>query len=210
MNSLHFQEFFKNVQNNLLETQERNYLSRGSETHVFNNLVTNLKQNGIKHKSFQISAWGFGEEWKEELRHSKSRMPGVQCGCSCRTSLYAEAQLDPECGPCKRGRGKSLLIVSRHVDHRSAHCIANMLHGIHYTHTRIRKEYLFCQIISQTFPARTQLVSICPEPVASETNYIASKNATSTLLCVLMLLYMGGACWEDTYRGSSILLCVCE
>jgi hypothetical protein len=55
INSLHFQEFFKNVQNSKLFIEKhyrRNCLSRSSETDVFNNLVTKLKQNGEKHKSF--------------------------------------------------------------------------------------------------------------------------------------------------------------
>jgi hypothetical protein len=34
--------------------------------------------------------WGVGEERKEELRDSKSRIPGAKCGYICSTSHYAE------------------------------------------------------------------------------------------------------------------------
>jgi hypothetical protein len=63
-------------------------LNLGSKTDVFKKLVTNLKQNGKKQKDFQR----FGEEWKGELRDSKSRMSRVKCGYHCLTTHYAVTQ----------------------------------------------------------------------------------------------------------------------
>jgi hypothetical protein len=41
-------------------------------------------------KLLRAQKWGVGEEWKEELRDSKSRILGVKCGYRCRTSHYVE------------------------------------------------------------------------------------------------------------------------
>jgi hypothetical protein len=41
-------------------------------------------------KFLRAQKWGVGEKWKEELQASKSRIPGVKCGCSCSTSDYVE------------------------------------------------------------------------------------------------------------------------
>jgi hypothetical protein len=68
----------------------RNYLNPGYKRDLFTKPVPNLKQNGKNKKAFESSSWGVGEEWKEELRDSKSRIPGVKCGCSCSTSHYVE------------------------------------------------------------------------------------------------------------------------
>jgi hypothetical protein len=43
-----------------------------------------------KKKLLRTQKCRVGEEWKEDFGDSKSRIPGVKCGCSCSTSLYVE------------------------------------------------------------------------------------------------------------------------
>jgi hypothetical protein len=68
----------------------RNYLNPVYKRDLFTKPVPNLKQNGKNKKALRAQKWGVGEEWKEEFRDSKSRIPGVKCGCSCITSHYVE------------------------------------------------------------------------------------------------------------------------
>jgi hypothetical protein len=58
-------------------------LPRGSKRDVFQNLVTNLKQNGKNKKVLESSEMGILKECKGELRHSKSRMSVVKFDWSC-------------------------------------------------------------------------------------------------------------------------------
>jgi hypothetical protein len=73
----------------------RNYLNPGYKRDLFTKPVPNLKQKGKNKKEktknlLRVQKWGVGEKWKEELRDSKPRIPGVKCGCSCSTSHYVE------------------------------------------------------------------------------------------------------------------------
>ena len=93
INSLGFSKFLENGRNSnyLLETHFTELLESGLQKRSFHQAGTKLKTKWKKQKSFlRAQKWRVGEEWKEELRDSKSRIPGVKCGCSCRTSHYVE------------------------------------------------------------------------------------------------------------------------
>jgi hypothetical protein len=93
INSLGFSKFLENGRNSnyLLETHFAELLESGLQKRSFHQAGTKLKTKWKKQKSFlRAQKWRVGEEWKEELRDSKSRIPGVKCGCSCSTSHYVE------------------------------------------------------------------------------------------------------------------------
>jgi hypothetical protein len=69
----------------------RNYLNPGYKTDLFTKSENKLKTEWKKQNKFlRAQKWGVGEEWKEELWDSKSRIPGVQCVCIFSTSHYDE------------------------------------------------------------------------------------------------------------------------
>jgi hypothetical protein len=61
--------------NYLLETQLVELLESGFQNRRFQQSGDKVKQNGKK-KTFERSKWGFGEEWRDELWYSESRMTG--------------------------------------------------------------------------------------------------------------------------------------
>jgi hypothetical protein len=90
---LGFSKFLENGRNSnyLLETHFAELLESGLQKRSFHQAGTKLKNNMEKTKKlWRAQKWGVGEEWKEEFRDSKSRIPGVKCDCSCSTSHYFE------------------------------------------------------------------------------------------------------------------------